>query len=139
MKTMTLTRRRALALLPAVFGASCVRRTGGPLLPPNQFTRTISVKQLARGGGATFPDLVYQDLIAEYLKGNSRARISYDAVGSEEGVRNFLRGKVDFAGCDWRLTADEEDALVPGAAQRRPHLYIPTVAGAVAPIYRFEE
>jgi len=60
-------------------------------------------------------------------------------VGSEEGVRNFLRGRTDFAGCDWQLTPEEEEALVPVALGLRPHVYVPSVAGAVAPVYRFED
>jgi len=140
MTLVTLTRRRAIAVLPAFFTASCSIKNRGPVLAlKTPGTPTMPLKEAAHGSGATFPDLVYQDLITEYLKGNPHAKLTYDPVGSEEGVRNFLRGHTDFAGCDWRLTPDEEDALVPGAAARRPHIYVPSVAGAVAPIYRFED
>jgi phosphate transport system substrate-binding protein len=133
-----MSRRHVLTMLSAVSATSCSVRTGNKILAPGTpLVPTPAAKQMARGAGATFPDLVYQDWIAQYANGTPNSKLSYDPVGSEDGVRNFLRGRLDFAGCDSRLTPNEEDTVMPSGASRRPHLYIPTVVGAVAPIYRF--
>jgi phosphate transport system substrate-binding protein len=81
-------------------------------------------KQTLKGAGATFPAPLYQEWIQYYHQLHPETRISYDAVGSDEGVQRLLDGKVDFAASD-----------VPTLLSGGPLQRFATVLGAVVPIY----
>jgi phosphate transport system substrate-binding protein len=87
--------------------------------------------QLA-GAGATFPYPLYKKWIEEYQKQHSDLSISYDAVGSGEGTRRFLKGVVDFGASDAALT-DEQIARVERGAQ-----LIPATAGIIVLAYNLK-
>jgi phosphate transport system substrate-binding protein len=59
--------------------------------------------------------------------------VSYDAVGSSEGVRRFLAGEVDFGASELALT-DEEMAKVRGGIQ-----HVPMTAGVISLVYNLPE
>ena len=84
--------------------------------------------QILKGAGATFPHPLYQAWLAEYQKG-SDTRISYDAVGSGEGIRRLKDYWVDFGASDKYLTTEEMRELP------LPLLHVPTCLGAVVLIY----
>jgi phosphate transport system substrate-binding protein len=95
---------------------------------------------LVRGAGATFPSLLYKKWFSEYQSAHPQTEITYDAVGSGEGVRRFV-GKstsnederVDFGASDAAMT-DQEIAEVPRGA-----LMIPATAGSVVLTYNLPE
>jgi phosphate transport system substrate-binding protein len=81
------------------------------------------------GAGATFPYPVYQKWFTNFQTEAPGASISYDAIGSEAGIRKLLAGSVDFGASDspeaiHQLAPDEE----------RNYLLFPSVIGAVVPI-----
>ena len=82
-----------------------------------------------RGAGATFPAPMYQ----KWFEGFSRARpevtIAYAAVGSEQGIRRFSSGQVDFGASDMPLSSEQLNA--PG----KKTLQLATLLGGVVPIY----
>ena len=82
-----------------------------------------------RGAGATFPAPLYQAWIDDFREVRPDVRVSYDAVGSGEGVRRFVDGEADFGASDAAMT-DAEIARVDGNV----HL-IPATAGMVALAY----
>ena len=90
---------------------------------------------LLKGAGATFPSLLYKNWFASYQKSHPQTIISYEAVGSGEGVRRFVGGhieaeeQVDFGASDAAMS-DEQMAQVPAGAR-----LIPMTAGAVAIAY----
>src|SRR5215470_10354911 len=65
---------------------------------------------LLRGAGATFPSLLYKKWFADYHAAHPDVAITYDAVGSGEGVRRFIGTavkddeRVDFAASDAAMT-----------------------------------
>lgn len=82
-----------------------------------------------RGAGATFPAPLYQRWFELFQAQNPKVHISYDAVGSAEGIQRVEAGKVDFGASEMPVS-DEEMA--------QAHLQftqIPTVLGAVVVIY----
>jgi phosphate transport system substrate-binding protein len=81
------------------------------------------------GAGATFPYPVYKKWFTNFGVENAGARITYDAVGSEAGVRKLLAGSSDFGASDSPQAIHE---LAPGAEDR--YLFFPSVIGAVVPI-----
>ncbi len=87
-----------------------------------------------RGAGATFPDPLYQDMIQRFRELYPNISITYEAVGSGEGVNRLLEGKIDFAGSDVRLTQDQMQLARTGPLKAEV-LQIPATVGAVAPIY----
>jgi phosphate ABC transporter phosphate-binding protein len=82
-----------------------------------------------QGAGATFPDPVYQKWFTNFETEDHGAAITYDAIGSEAGVRRLLAGTVDFAGSD---SPEAIHQLAP--ADEGNYLLFPSVVGAVVPI-----
>jgi len=80
------------------------------------------------GAGATFPDPVYQRWFAHYAKRHD-VRINYQPLGSGAGIRQFVRGTVDFGASDGPMS-DAEIAELGGNV-----IHLPTVIGAVAVTY----
>ena len=83
---------------------------------------------LLRGAGSTFAAPLYKKWIEEYGVSHRGVTISYDAVGSGEGVKRYLEHSVDFAGSDEVLSSNEL-ATVPDA------LMLPITAGMIAIAY----
>lgn len=91
-----------------------------------------STKGSLTGAGATFPAPLYQLWIESFEKADADVHISYDAVGSEAGIERLHAGQVDFAASDMPLT-DAELAAFHGKL-----VQVPSVLGAVVPIYNLE-
>ena len=81
------------------------------------------------GAGATFPYPVYQKWFANYQAEDPGTLITYDAIGSEAGVRKLLAGGADFGASDSPEAIHE---LAPG--DESSYLLFPSVVGAVVPI-----
>jgi phosphate transport system substrate-binding protein len=81
-----------------------------------------------RGAGSTFAAPLYKTWIEAYTASRRPIAITYDPVGSGEGVRRFLADEVDFAGSDEILT-DKENAEAGGA------IMLPISAGMVVIAY----
>lgn len=84
---------------------------------------------LARGGGSTFAAPLYEAWIETYKGIAPEVGLSYDVIGSGEGISRFLDGSLDFGATDAPLTEDQE-ATVPGGVR-----HIPVTAGMVAVPY----
>ena len=81
--------------------------------------------QTLRGAGATFPAPIYQKWIESFEAQTPGLPISYDPVGSDEGIRRLLRGEVDFAASD--ILPSQEIQLQVGVE------LLPSVVGAIVP------
>jgi phosphate transport system substrate-binding protein len=81
------------------------------------------------GAGATFPAPIYQKWFAEYNKLHSNVRINYQPLGSGAGIRQVTERTVFFGASDGPMT-NEQLLAAPGKI-----LHLPTVLGAVVPIY----
>ena len=94
-------------------------------------TASIEVKSKGtlRGAGATFPAPLYQQWFELFQDEHPEVRIGYDPVGSAEGIQRLEEGKVDFAASEMPLS----DAAMSEAHQS--FLHLPSVLGAVVPIY----
>ncbi len=82
-----------------------------------------------RGAGATFPAPLYKKWIATYKTSHPNVLISYDVVGSGEGVKRFLAKSVDFAGSDEVLSESDAASVAGGVVT------VPTTAGLIALAY----
>ena len=85
--------------------------------------------QQLNGAGASFPNPIYSRWFAEYGASHGGARINYQPAGSGAGIRQASEGIVDFGATDMPMTNQQM-----GAA-RVKLFHIPTVLGAVVPIY----
>jgi phosphate transport system substrate-binding protein len=85
--------------------------------------------QKITAAGATFPYPIYSKWFSEYSAQHPGVQINYQSIGSGGGIRQVTSGTVDFAASDVPMTnaqlADSKVKLV----------HIPTVLGAVVPIY----
>ena len=81
------------------------------------------------GAGATFPYPIYSKWFSEYNKLNPNVEINYQSIGSGGGIRQLTNQTVFFGATDGPMTKDQMLAA-PGAI-----LHLPTVLGAVVPIY----
>lgn len=81
-----------------------------------------------RGAGSTFAAPLYERWIEEYAVSHPNVSISYDAMGSGEGVKRFIAGAMDFADSD-EILSDSESAKAGGA------IMVPVTAGMIAICY----
>jgi phosphate transport system substrate-binding protein len=100
---------------------------------PTVFAQTASSDPVSlRGAGSTFAAPLYKQWIMDYALLRPSVSISYDVVGSGEGVRRFLSDAVDFAGSD-EILNDAEAAQTGGAVM------IPVTAGMIAVAYNLPD
>src|SRR3989442_548813 len=78
----------------------------------------VGVLQL-HGAGATFPAPLYKKWLEEYQKQHPEVQLSYKAIGSGEGTKQFMAGAVDFGASDAAMR-DEEMAAVARGVQLLP-------------------
>lgn len=84
------------------------------------------------GAGATFPYPIYSKWFSEYGKLHSDVQINYQSIGSGGGIRQLTAQTVFFGATDGPMN-EEQIKGAPG-----PILHLPTVLGAVVPIYNIE-
>lgn len=85
--------------------------------------------QNINGAGATFPYPIYSKWFSEYSQLHPDVKINYQSIGSGGGIRQVTEGTVDFGATDGPMT----DEQISGAKIKVMH--IPTVLGAVVPVY----
>jgi len=89
---------------------------------------TVHAQKLT-GAGATFPYPIYSKWFSEYAAAHPGVEINYQSIGSGGGIRQVTAGLVDFGASDMPMT---DDAL---AASKIKLVHIPTVLGAVVPVF----
>src|SRR5829696_2251133 len=85
------------------------------------------------GAGATFPKPLYEKWASDYANAKPDVRINYQGIGSGGGIKQIVERTVDFGATDGPMT-DEQLGKAQGGI-----LHIPTVLGAVVPIYNLKE
>ena len=85
--------------------------------------------QNINGAGATFPYPIYSKWFSEYSKLHPEVKINYQSIGSGGGIRQVSEGTVDFGATDGPMN---DDQLKAGKVKV---MHIPTVLGAVVPVY----
>jgi phosphate transport system substrate-binding protein len=86
-------------------------------------------RALINGAGATFPNPIYSKWFDEYHKMHPDVAINYQSVGSGAGIRQITSQTVFFGATDGPMTS-EQLLAAPGKI-----FHIPTVLGAVVPVY----
>jgi len=89
-------------------------------------------KILINGAGATFPYPIYSKWFDDYSRLHPEIQINYQSIGSGGGISNITNHTVDFGASDGPMN-DEQLAKLDGKL-----LHIPTVLGAVVPVYNLE-
>jgi len=82
-----------------------------------------------QGAGATFPAPLYKKWIAVHHEKNPAVSISYDSVGSGEGISRFVTGSVDFGASDAPLSEAEAKRVAGGVVT------VPGTAGMIVIAY----
>ena len=85
------------------------------------------------GAGATFPNPIYSKWFSEYHKLHSDVEINYQSIGSGGGIRQVTEATVEFGASDMPMS-DEQLKEAEGKLKTKI-LNIPTVLGAVVPVY----
>jgi phosphate transport system substrate-binding protein len=88
--------------------------------------------QKLNGAGATFPYPIYSKWFSEYSASHNGVQINYQSLGSGAGIRQVTAGTVDFGASDGPMS----DAQL--AASKIKIQHIPTVLGAVVPVYNLQ-
>ncbi len=81
------------------------------------------------GAGATFPNPIYSKWFSEYAQQHPGVQINYQSVGSGAGIRQVSSKIVDFGASDGPMTDQQL------AESKVKLMHIPTVLGAVVPVY----
>ncbi|WP_255483918.1 phosphate ABC transporter substrate-binding protein PstS [Granulicella sp. 5B5] len=90
---------------------------------------SVASAQHLTGAGASFPNPIYSKWFSEYSASHPGVQINYQSVGSGAGIRQVSEKTVDFGASDGPMT----DAQL--AASKVKLYHIPTVLGAVVPVY----
>jgi phosphate transport system substrate-binding protein len=85
--------------------------------------------QKLTGAGATFPYPIYSKWFSEYAAAHPGVEINYQSIGSGGGIRQVTAGLVDFGASDGPMTDEQL------AASKIKLIHIPTVLGAVVPVF----
>jgi phosphate transport system substrate-binding protein len=85
--------------------------------------------QKLTGAGATFPYPIYSKWFSEYSAAHPGVQINYQSIGSGGGIRQVTAGLVDFGATDGPATDEQL------ASSKTKLIHIPTVMGAVVPIF----
>ncbi len=109
----------ALALL-AVFAATGCKHPG-----ETHAARPGSIN----AAGASFPYPLYAEWFARFDREHPGVEINYQPIGSGGGIRQVSDGILDFGASDGPMT-DQQMAASPVKV-----LHVPTVLGAVVPVY----
>lgn len=91
---------------------------------------------LINGAGASFPYIIYSRWFSDYHTLEPEVTINYQSIGSSGGVRQFLKGTLDFGATDVPLS--EKDRPKGEGKNKDEVIHIPTVLGAVAVTYNLE-
>lgn len=116
--------RIAAAMLIAFCVTGCKQSANTSATAENQ-----SSAQNLNGAGATFPNPIYSKWFSEYAAAHPGIHINYQSVGSGAGIRQVSEGTVDFGASDGPMTDQQI------AESKVPVIHIPTVLGAVVPVY----
>jgi phosphate transport system substrate-binding protein len=92
-------------------------------------TTAGATAQHLTGAGATFPNPIYSRWFSEYSASHPGVQINYQSVGSGAGIRQVSTKTVDFGASDGPMTDQQL------AESQIKLLHIPTVLGAVVPVY----
>jgi len=112
--------KKVLATLAAVAAGGTLVACGSAPESASTFT-----PETLTAAGATFPAPLYQRWFQDYAaKGH---KVSYQAVGSGAGVRQFTAGTVDFGASDGAV----KDSKFPASGL----VHIPMTGGAIVPAY----
>jgi phosphate transport system substrate-binding protein len=115
-----LARQLAAKLLVAL------KESGQP--EPSGANASTNTGATLKGAGATFPAPLYQKWFQSFQEDHPEVRISYDPIGSAEGIQQMKLGQIDFAASEMPLTGQS-------AEPDRHITQVPIVLGAVVPIY----
>ena len=89
----------------------------------------VRAQTTINGAGATFPYPIYSKWFSEYDKLKPDVQINYQSIGSGGGIRQLTNQTVFFGATDGPMTPDQMQQA-PGKI-----LHLPTVLGAVVPVY----
>jgi phosphate transport system substrate-binding protein len=121
LKRLMMTTAAAAGILAAACGGGTQPAAG----TATDANKTVQIN----GAGATFPQPIYSKWFSDYSKAHPEVAINYQPIGSGGGVRQLTAQTVFFGASDSPMT-EEQIKAAPG-----PVVHIPTVLGAVVPIY----
>ena len=113
--------KKVLATLAAVAAVGTLVACGSAPESASTFT-----PQRLTAAGATFPAPLYNRWFQDYANEGGHM-VSYQAVGSGAGVRQFTAGTVDFGASDGAV----KDSKIPASGL----VHIPMTGGAIVPAY----
>ena len=90
---------------------------------------SMAQAQKLTGAGATFPYPIYSKWFSEYSAAHPGVEVNYQSIGSGGGIRQVTSGLVDFGASDGPMSDEQL------ASSKVKLIHIPTVLGAVVPIF----
>ncbi len=111
------------------FGDEYMKKTALLVLGLIFFSLGVANAQKITGAGATFPYPIYDKWFKEYSAAHTGVEINYQSIGSGGGIRQVTEGIVDFGATDGPATDEQL------ASSKIKLIHIPTVLGAVVPIF----
>jgi phosphate transport system substrate-binding protein len=120
--------RVSLRIAAAMLIAFCVTGCKQPASTSANPANPESAHNL-NGAGATFPYPIYSKWFSEYAASHPGIHINYQSIGSGGGIRQVTEGTIDFGASDGPMSDQQI------AESKISVTHIPTVLGAVVPVY----
>lgn len=129
----TVLSRRVLAgvAIAALALAGCSSKDDPKTDPSAGAGSLASLSGELKASGASFPDAFYQEVVEAFKADAPGVTVTYNAVGSGTGKKEFGQGLTDFAGSD--SLVKDTDGLAAGS-----FLYVPTVAAPITVSYNLK-
>ncbi len=126
--------RLRLALVAGITALAGLVLAGGCDREPESPGRATQAQGVTvKGSGSTFASPMYAMWFAEYPAPPDGAHFAYDPIGSAGGIKQAMKGEVDFGGTDGPMTAQQLDVFRSRFGCEILHL--PMALGADVPIY----
>lgn len=119
-------RTRALAACLIVIAAASCR-------PPISEDSPLGARVTLTGAGAGFPAMLYQSWAIALYTEMPELKINYQSMGSGAGVKQVIKGVIDFGGSDLAMTREEVEQANDNV------LLLPMTAGAVVLVYNLPD
>jgi len=91
----------------------------------------VSAEVDLTSAGATFPQPLYENMIATFMQSHPDVKINYGGGGSGQGIKGITAKTLAFAGSDAPMNESE----LKGAGGAENIIQVPSCAGGVCPAY----
>ena len=97
------------------------------------FSTSLFSQETINGAGSTFINPILSKWIDEYKNINPKTKLNYQSIGSGGGIRQIIRGTIDFGASDVPMNEQEKSKL------KFDLMHVPVTIGAISVAFNLDE